>query len=340
MRSRLHSLTLFCCGCCGYDGCCCVSAAASHSPAIAQLHQNQPPWLLTLPSHPFHVLCALFLAPKNDAKFSSNEKQAFSAGDRHFSLLLLLRCCCAVVVESENQPTKPPQHPPTLSNNTAHATSLSAALQASQRRLPQQQRPIHPPTTKAHKTKRNVCASMSVCVHVRSAGRACVCVCVMNFNFSLLFLVRPSLLALALPADVVVAVDARFACSFVCSLVRLLGSPSVCTVRWFSWNFAFDLVGCVSCIALTTNAASRQRKTELKEVCGHKTEAHKKGKATKCKKKAKNIGNGNEYVFIHKYSIYSRSTKQKKKYEIKNKKVQCKKIKSKNRRRVAKRQQK
>lgn len=188
-------------------------------------------------------------------------------------------------MESENQPTKPPQHPPTLSSRSTakapHATSQSAALPASTAassavatsRRPQQ-RPIHPPTT-----KRNVCASMSeyVCVcecwlcrqHLRQCVR--VCVCVLNFNFSLLFLVRRSRCRRRRRRSL-------RSCSFIRSVrsFGLFGSRSVCTVRWFSWNFAFDLVGCVSCIALC-----EQRKNT--ENCKEVVEAKK---ATKCKRSA------------------------------------------------------
>lgn len=119
--------------------------------------------------------------------------------------------------------------------------------------------------------------------------RACVCVCVLNFNFSLLFLVRRSRCRRRRRRSL-------RSCSFIRSVrsFGLFGSRSVCTVRWFSWNFAFDLVGCVSCIALC-----EQRKNT--ENCKEVVEAKK---ATKCKRSAehrnKKNGNGIENVFIHK----------------------------------------
>lgn len=212
----------------------CVSAA-DHSTCIAQLHQPTPMAAL-VPSHPFPAHCALFLAPKNDAKFSSNEKQAFSAADRHFSLRLLLLLLPMVVVESENQPTKPPQLPPTLSNNTAHATSLSAAQPASQRRLPQQ-RAIHPPTTT--QTKRNVCASTSVCVCAcslcRPCVRACVCVC---FEFQFQFVVPRSAVAARVRARAACRLRRRrrsvrsFVRSALCLVVPFAGLVGISLLIW------------------------------------------------------------------------------------------------------------
>lgn len=101
--------------------------------------------------------------------------------------------------------------------------------------------------------------------------RACVCVCILNFNFSLLFLVRRSRCRRRRRRSLRSSSFIRSVRSF-----GLLGSPSVCTVRWFSWNFAFDLVGCVSCIALC-----EQRKNT--ENCKEVVEAKK---ATKCKRSA------------------------------------------------------
>lgn len=157
--------------------CCCFSF-----PWHSAAPPNQPPWLLTLPSHPFHVLCALVLAPKNDAKFSSNEKQAFSAGDRHFSLLPPLRCCCRWWWKVKiNQPNHPNTHPPLATtqrmqlhcqqrckrrSDVCRSSSSSSGDQSTH----QQQK----------RTKRNeTCAPACLCVCMFALPVVRVCVCVL-----------------------------------------------------------------------------------------------------------------------------------------------------------------
>lgn len=225
-----------------------------------------------------HPLPSVLRAKKIDAKFSSNEKQAFSAAT------VIFRGWWWWWKVKINQPNHPNTHPPLADQQQQHHMKLLSqlhCLRRPQRRLQLRRRVDRSSDQSTHQHQNETCApaclsvSMCVCVNVSSAGStyacACVCVCVLNFNFSLLFLVRRSRCRRRRRRSL-------RSCSFIRSVrsFGLLGSPSVCTVRWFSWNFAFDLVGCVSCIALC-----EQRKNT--ENCKEVVEAKK---ATKCKRSA------------------------------------------------------